>query len=135
MIVLEGFAFGLLWQVLLYAILIITGLYITYKTILRILTGYKPVKHYAVLHPFGEPFVSATTEVTYSLNAKEKVKLEVLNLRNEHLLTLVNESKEEGNHSIVLKTDDFPNGEYKLKFTTPDRTSVKRMLIYNKGSV
>ncbi|MBN2828685.1 MAG: T9SS type A sorting domain-containing protein [Candidatus Cloacimonetes bacterium] len=70
------------------------------------------------------PF-SAVSNISFSLKAKEQVKVEVYNLKGQLINTLVDEVLNQGGHSIAWNGTDsnnrqVPNGVYFYRVTTPN---------------
>jgi FlgD Ig-like domain len=82
-------------------------------------------------HP--NPFNPETT-ISYQLNQTQPVKLEIYNIKGQHVKTIVNETQEAGFYNIPWKGYDKNNsavasGVYFYKLTTDDQTQTRKMLL------
>jgi hypothetical protein len=82
---------------------------------------------------YPNPFNPETT-ISFSLEAKGKVLVEVFNLKGQKIKTLLNKSAESGYHSITWDgKDDFNNevgsGVFFYKLTTDSYTETRKMIM------
>ncbi len=77
-------------------------------------------------HP--NPFSNSTT-ISFSVTKSEHVTLEVFNELGKKMTTLVDRNEEIGMHFIRLNAKDFVSGTYYYKFTTPEGTVIKSMVV------
>ena len=134
MILLEGFSFPVLANVLLYVAAAIVGIYLVLKMIVWFLKESKPRKPYANLQG-KDPFtVKDIIDIPYELFIKEEVRLTLLDSEDQEILVIATGEQEEGQYSYPLHTDRFPDGLYKYKLVTSNQTSIRRIIISNQTS-
>ncbi len=85
------------------------------------------------LSNYPNPFNPETT-ISYSIPQKGRVKIEVFNVRGQKVTTLVNESQEAGNHSVVWNGRDksdkaCSSGIYFYRLETGSHTKTRKMLL------
>ncbi len=82
---------------------------------------------------YPNPFNPVTT-INYSLNEKSDVTVEVFNLKGQLVRTLVNETKDAGNHEVQWTGDDnngknVGSGVYFYKMRAGRYTATKKMIL------
>ncbi len=82
---------------------------------------------------YPNPFNPNTT-ISYLLKNNSNVKLSIYNLKGQLVKTLVNQTIQEGRHSVNWnETDEFgkqvASGVYFYKLSTPDFSQTKKMLL------
>lgn len=132
MILLEGFSFAILLNVLLYVVAAIVGIYVLLKIAVWFLKESQPKTHYANLHSTDPFTVKDIIDISYDLYKKEDVRLSLLNDNNEEVLVIATGEQEVGEYSYPLHTRRFPDGRYKYKLVTADQTSERRIIINNQ---
>ncbi|NOX19342.1 MAG: DUF1939 domain-containing protein [Chlorobi bacterium] len=82
-------------------------------------------------NPFGKGTITnnASTKINFSLPASGKVKLEVFNSLGQKISTLIDATKESGNHSVIWNADSFPSGIYFYRFQSGGFVQAKKMLL------
>ncbi len=76
-------------------------------------------------HP--NPFNNSTT-ISFQLNKRCKVQLQLYNILGQEVKTLINESKQEGMHNYQLDMSLFASGVYIYRLTTPEGSKSKKLL-------
>lgn len=71
-----------------------------------------------VLGNYPNPFRSNTT-ITYELDERQPVRLELWDLRGHHVRTLVDETQSAGPHEVDFVPARLPSGTYVLSLTLP----------------
>jgi hypothetical protein len=74
------------------------------------------------------PFNPSTT-ITYSLDKREHVRLDVFNMRGQRVRTLVNETKNAGTYHAQFHAKDLPSGSYLYRLTAGDRSMLRKMAL------
>lgn len=80
------------------------------------------------LKNYPNPFKDVTT-ISYSLQTPDNVCLQVLNLSGKILETLVNIEQNLGNHELLFKPNNLPNGIYYYRINTPEFSETSTMII------
>jgi photosystem II stability/assembly factor-like uncharacterized protein len=82
-----------------------------------------------ILHQnFPNPFNPITT-ISYNLSEPGQVSLNVYNLLGTHIVTLLQEYKSSGNHSVVWNAKDEPSGVYYYQFIVNGKLATRKMLL------
>ncbi len=92
-----------------------------------------PVIATALNNNFPNPFNPETT-ISYSVNANTPVSIQIYNVKGQLVKTLVNDTKEAGNHSIVWNGTDgngraVSSGVYYYKMNAGKYSSTKKMIM------
>ena len=82
---------------------------------------------------YPNPFNPSTT-ISYSLHTESLVNISIYNIRGQLIKTIVNETKESGNHSVVWNgvdthSNNVSSGIYFYKMETDQSIEVKKMLL------
>jgi hypothetical protein len=77
---------------------------------------------------FPNPFNPSTT-VRYVLPVRSHVTLSVFNTLGQLVATLVNESREPGNHEVQFDANGFSSGVYFYRIQAGDFVQTKRLLL------
>lgn len=77
---------------------------------------------------YPNPF-NLTTKIVYHIPKTTKVKLEVFNMFGEKVRTLVNETKNAGDHEINFDAAGLSSGSYIYRLTTPLHVFSKTMML------
>jgi len=82
---------------------------------------------------YPNPFNPETT-ITYSVKTAEPVTIGIYNVKGQLVKTLVNETKEAGNHSVVWRGDDnsgrsVSSGVYYYKMNAGKYSSTRKMIL------
>ena len=82
---------------------------------------------------YPNPF-NPTTTISFDLKNDSKVKLEIFNIKGQKVVTLEDDKKTKGHHSIVWNGTDFEDrsvssGIYFYKLITEKYSSVKKMVL------
>ncbi len=88
---------------------------------------------FALHQNYPNPF-NPTTEISFSLPEASTVKLDIFNLLGQHVITLVDNAREAGTHSVVWNgTDSFgrhvSSGVYFYRFQAGDFVKAKKMMM------
>jgi len=86
-----------------------------------------------LLGNYPNPFNPSTT-IKYILTQCDKVRLQIFNIKGQHVKTLVNTNQDAGSYSILWNGDDFKgasvaSGVYFYRLETKNHKEVKRMLL------
>jgi hypothetical protein len=77
---------------------------------------------------FPNPFNESTT-IQFTLPRSEKVLLKIYSLLGKELVTLIDETKERGLHTIDLNMGDFPSGIYLLMLSTGEYVKTRKLIL------
>lgn len=82
---------------------------------------------------YPNPF-NPSTSIQYSLRTRSCVRIDIFNIKGQKVRTLIDEQKEAGIHSVEWNGKDDSNnntgsGVYFYKMTTPDYSSVHKMIL------
>ncbi len=77
---------------------------------------------------YPNPFNPVTT-IHFDIKDYGKVKLDIYNVKGQHIKTLVNEEMNQGKHSIVWDATDSPSGVYFYKLKAGTYTKTKKMVL------
>jgi len=82
---------------------------------------------------YPNPFNPSTT-ISYDLNEQTQVQLSIFNTKGQKIITLINDYKNVGIHSVVWNGSDengktAPSGIYFYKLQTEKYTSTKKMIL------
>ena len=82
-------------------------------------------------NPFGKGTITnnASTKINFSLPASGRVKLEVFNSLGQKIASLINATKESGNHSVIWNAEQFPSGIYFYRLQSGGFVQTKKMLL------
>ncbi len=82
----------------------------------------------SVYNNYPNPFNTATT-IQFDLNTEDYVNLEVFNVKGQKIKILINESRNQGKHTIYWNASSYSSGIYFYKLTTGDKSFTKRMTL------
>jgi len=88
----------------------------------------------ASLHQnYPNPFNPSTT-ISYDLNEQTQVQLNVFNVKGQKIITLINDNKNAGIHSVIWNGRNengksVPSGIYLYKLQTEKYSSIKKMIL------
>lgn len=74
------------------------------------------------------PFNPSTT-ITYAVDKTDHIRLDIFNVRGEHLRTVVNEQQSAGTYSVLFHAEDLPSGSYLYRLTAGERSIVGKMVL------
>ncbi len=77
---------------------------------------------------FPNPF-NPTTNITFALPQSSHVTLEVFNLLGQHVETLVNGNRSEGNHTIHFDASNLTSGTYIYRLQAGDMVQTRNMTL------
>jgi hypothetical protein len=77
---------------------------------------------------YPNPF-NPNTNISFALMKESDVKLEVLNLLGEHVVTLVQERKSTGQYSVVLNAASLSSGVYYYTLTADNFHAIKKLVL------
>jgi hypothetical protein len=83
---------------------------------------------YGISQNFPNPF-NPSTNISYSIAEKGSVKLAVYNMLGEEVASLVDESKEAGNYSVVFNAGLLPSGIYFYKLQVENFVATKKLIL------
>jgi len=89
-----------------------------------------PLKDYVdnLFQNYPNPFDVRGTRINYTLKNPSKVRLDVYNSNGEHLVTLVDEDQNEGEHAVNWKPNKG-SGVFFYKIVTPEYSQIKKMAL------
>lgn len=89
----------------------------------------KSIPEKFLLHQnYPNPFNSITL-IKYELPKPDFVTIKIYNPLGEELVTLVNEFKQEGYHSVSFEAAGLPSGIYFCKMSTSEYTNVRKLIL------
>jgi hypothetical protein len=77
---------------------------------------------------YPNPF-NPTTTIKYSIPELSFVTLKVYDVLGSEIITLVNEEKPIGTHTIEFGASNLPSGIYFYQLQTPNFTQTKKMIL------
>jgi enterochelin esterase-like enzyme len=77
---------------------------------------------------YPNPF-NPTTNIEFTLEKAEPVKLIIYNSLGQIVVSLMSEVKEAGVHNIMFKASDLPSGVYYYRLILPDKDVTKSMIL------
>jgi hypothetical protein len=77
---------------------------------------------------FPNPFNPNTT-INFSVPKQSNVTIKVYNILGKEILTLVNETKPQGNYKVEFNADNLSSGVYFYRMKTNEFTQTKKMLL------
>jgi hypothetical protein len=83
---------------------------------------------YSLEQNYPNPFNPSTT-IKYQLPKAGFVTLKIYDILGKEVITLVNENKVAGRHSVELNASRFSGGVYIYELKTPGFTSSKKMVL------
>ncbi|MCF7918843.1 MAG: PKD domain-containing protein [Candidatus Cloacimonetes bacterium] len=86
----------------------------------------QPVTRLNSIYP--NPF-NPVTNIQYELAEDGKVIIDIYNIKGQKVVTLLNEEKEAGKHSIIWNADSRGSGVYLLKFKTGTMNKVRTLIL------
>ena len=87
-----------------------------------------PVGTICLLPNYPNPF-NATTQLAFSVGAREHVRLEVYNILGQHVATLFNGNAEAGEHRIEFNGGNLSSGIYLYRLFSDNATLSGKMLL------
>ncbi len=89
--------------------------------------------HFELRQNYPNPFNPVTT-ISYSLDKRSYVEVEIYNLKGQKINTLVSQNQSEGNHSIKWDGKDLSNhtvssGVYFYKLKVGEQSNMKKMIL------
>ena len=72
---------------------------------------------------------NAACLITFAMPERSEVKIEVFNILGQKVVTLLDESREAGEHSVVFEADKFSSGIYYYRLKTDRYSEVKSMVL------
>lgn len=100
------------------------------ESILFAVTGVGDLASAVKLKSYPNPFAEQT-QISYTLQRKGAVKIEVTNMLGQRLETLVNEIQNAGEYKVIFKGSQLSTGTYFLKVQAEGKTEVLK-LVQNK---
>jgi len=77
---------------------------------------------------YPNPFTQSTT-ISFTLSAASKVSLQIYNINNHQIATLVNKQLSAGNHQFQWNTQDMPSGIIFNRLSSSSFSQTKRMVL------
>lgn len=77
-------------------------------------------------HP--NPF-NSQTKISFSIKVAGKVKLKIFDILGQEIITLLDETKPEGNHEVIWDASDNPSGIYFYQITSSKFSKTKKMIL------
>lgn len=99
----------------------------------RFLTGVQPQPHtraeaFELFQNYPNPF-NPTTNIEFRIANREFVSLKVFDVLGKEVVTLTNELKEAGTHSVQFEAGNLPSGVYFYRLTTGSFSATRKMLL------
>jgi len=85
-------------------------------------------KDFNLYQNYPNPF-NPTTSIKYELPESGNVKIKIFDILGKEVVTLVNEEKSAGNHSVNFNAGDLSSGMYFYTLSTENTYRVKKMLL------
>ncbi|MGC8898805.1 MAG: glucoamylase family protein, partial [Bacteroidota bacterium] len=85
-------------------------------------------KHYTLEQNYPNPF-NPSTEICYGVPKDAWVTIRVFDLLGRYVMTLVNEYKKAGNHSVRLDGSSLSSGVYFYRMSANGTTLVRKMMV------
>jgi len=85
-------------------------------------------ENFSLSQNYPNPF-NPSTQISFSLPKAADVKLVVFDILGREVITLVNEFKQAGNHSIEFNASTLSSGVYFYRLVTDNFTDTKKMLL------
>ncbi|MBL8016727.1 MAG: T9SS type A sorting domain-containing protein [Ignavibacteria bacterium] len=76
---------------------------------------------------YPNPF-NPETKITYTLKNSTSVKITVYDRLGREVVVLVDESQNEGEHSVTFNAASLPSGVYFYRIKTPEKVEVRKMV-------
>lgn len=76
---------------------------------------------------YPNPF-NPETKITYTLKNSTSVKITVYDRLGREVVVLVDESQNEGEHSVTFNAANLPSGVYFYRIKTPEKVEVRKMV-------
>ena len=83
---------------------------------------------YSLEPNFPNPF-NPSTLIRFSLPVDQDVKIEVFNMRGQHVETLLNQFMKEGNHEVKFNGENLSSGIYFYRIEAGEFQDVKKMIL------
>jgi hypothetical protein len=83
---------------------------------------------YSLSSNYPNPF-NPSTMITYTLPENSFVILKVYDVLGRDIVTLVNENKEAGNHSVMFNASGLPSGIYLYKIQSGNFLEIRKMIL------
>jgi hypothetical protein len=83
---------------------------------------------FALLQNYPNPFNPSTT-INYELPEQAMVEISIFNALGERVVSLVNEMKDAGRHSVAFNAAGYSSGIYFYQIKANDYVSVKKMIL------
>jgi hypothetical protein len=104
----------------------------TFKVFNSVSIEFEGVKEYSLEQNYPNPF-NPSTVINYSVASAGPVKLTIYNMLGSEVVTLVNEYKEAGNHSVEFSTEKLDNrigsGVYFYTINAGSFTQTRKMVV------
>ncbi|MCP5061573.1 MAG: T9SS type A sorting domain-containing protein [Ignavibacteriae bacterium] len=84
--------------------------------------------NYRLEQNYPNPFNPSTT-IDFRIPQKSFVVLKIYNLLGKEMAVLLNEYKDEGDHSVTIDLNDFSSGVYYYQLTTENYSETKKMIL------
>lgn len=86
------------------------------------------VSNFILYQNFPNPFNPITT-ISYNLSEPGRVSLNIYNVLGTHIVSLLQEYKSSGNHSVIWNAKDEPSGVYYYQLNVNGKLSTRKMLL------
>jgi hypothetical protein len=83
---------------------------------------------YALFQNYPNPF-NPSTNISFSLPKETRVSLKIYDVLGNEVLSLVNDVRNAGTHTVTFDANSFSNGVYFYKLETPDFTKTSKMIL------
>ncbi|MFH0757051.1 MAG: T9SS type A sorting domain-containing protein, partial [Bacteroidota bacterium] len=80
---------------------------------------------------YPNPFFQHTT-IPYSLQSRQKIGLNVLNIQGQQVAELVNEVKQPGDYTLTFDSGDLTEGIYFIRFMAGDYTQTIKCVLLKR---
>lgn len=86
------------------------------------------VEEFRLNNNYPNPF-NPSTQISFSIPHTEHVTLNIFNVRGEHVTTLVDEQKSQGEYVVTFDASGLPGGVYLYELRTDARVEVRKCLL------
>ena len=100
---------------------------VEYSSVIEIIIDQKPLT-FNLCQNYPNPF-NPTTTISFSIAQSNHVTLKVFDILGREVITILNEKREAGMHSIKFDSNNLPGGLYFYKLETGDFIEIKKMMI------
>ncbi len=83
---------------------------------------------FKLLQNYPNPF-NPTTQIEFSISENAKVKLDIINMLGQNIVTLKDEYMLSGHHNLIFDASDLSSGVYYYRLTAGQYSQIQKMLL------